>query len=607
MSQVEQMLKDIEQRAQEKICIINGTVILEEDRPKYEAILRLQEFIDRNQSIFRELNLLAGAAGVETTSLVDSIALSEELQHEAPGLDGFEAPVVPENPAKKEATFSVPDAVGSFEPPVAPEIPEAPEMPQMLEAPVIPDTPAAPETPEAPAAPETPEAPALPDDGLSEFTNDVKIKLEDFVKTDHIDLTMKFPENKVDLYHNLNTWVLNNITVPNGYICYARVGADGNADIYLGSLDNFSWDKDECQKMYDAIKKDLTLYYDVSLMEDLTLFERKHGISRVEKTSLTLNLFKKKMYDTVPYTLPEKADTLENPQAGAPEPEAAAATVKPSGEVDNENLSLDTLMPISNVILDPTIPNNKYSIHDSLRKWLSQNILLPEGYVVYATVDDLNEATVYLGKLEEAKTVGCHELKTINVDLWESNNQVTRVDSKKISITLANEITKDAPNVPEAPAEPEGPEIPEVPDSAFAAFASEGASIPETPPKYTLHRDPADVGINEEEEEIEPTRVVGRRLTEWASSVSKMQTIKKGISFLNKLTGKSEMYVAFMDEIGSVDLTDEDALIKLADINNRLEREAMSMNSTEVNKIQKKLNKYVMVAQKNVGQSRKRG
>lgn len=82
INQIAQLLEDIELKARKTIVEINGVYILKDDEPKYRALLALKDFLGRNESVIRELNVLAKAAGVETTEIMATYAAPEVTQKE---------------------------------------------------------------------------------------------------------------------------------------------------------------------------------------------------------------------------------------------------------------------------------------------------------------------------------------------------------------------------------------------------------------------------------------------------------------------------------------------------------------------------------------------
>lgn len=82
INQIETLLNEIEQNARAKIVEINGVYILKDDEPKYRALLALKEFLGKNESVIRELNTLAKAAGVETSQIISTFAVGDVMAQE---------------------------------------------------------------------------------------------------------------------------------------------------------------------------------------------------------------------------------------------------------------------------------------------------------------------------------------------------------------------------------------------------------------------------------------------------------------------------------------------------------------------------------------------
>lgn len=577
MKQVEQMLRELEQNAQRKIAIINGVVILEEDRPKYEAILKLKAFVEDNQNIFRELNTLAGAAGVEVNSLVNGYA-PEKVAEETNDIANEEA-------KQEQVVPKAEDNDYTLEPPISAEIMDPGYLPKEVpmdgQKGLVSDAVAQmSDSFENVSDADSPDSSLDEDKEKSGEDLDVSrsLVLRDYLKEDNIEISLKYPENQVDVYHALNTWVANNVIVPMGYICYARVNEIGNADVFLGKLEDFSWSLQDDQKLYETVRKDLVLYYDATIVEDISSFEHKHNITRVDQLSLPINILKKKLYDTISYV-------GENPNVGSPDIEKHIVDVppvdvpvqEPSISKGQDDVSLSYLLPYSTLTIDAKIPDNKYSVHDGLRKWLSENVILPDGYVLYVTVTNANEATIYLGKKSTDDPLALHELKTVDVEAWENMNGISRVEAKSYPLVVNSAIRDDVSSL----------------DATTNNILSGTADYAVDGPKQ------------EPNAEGETKKVVGRRLTEWTSIFSKNQTIRKGINFLNKLTGKSPLYINYMDSISTLDLNDPDIFDKLGVIVNNFERDkALFVSEAEKEKIKSRLDHVVSLAQENISKGR---
>lgn len=80
INQIEQLLSQIEENARQKITRVGDVYILVDDAPKYRALLALKDFLNKNESIIRELNSLAKAAGVATSEIMASYAAPEIIQ-----------------------------------------------------------------------------------------------------------------------------------------------------------------------------------------------------------------------------------------------------------------------------------------------------------------------------------------------------------------------------------------------------------------------------------------------------------------------------------------------------------------------------------------------
>lgn len=808
MNQVEQMLKEIEENAQRHIAVVRGTIILEEDRPKYEAVLRLKDFLQANQSVFRELNTLATDAGVAVNSIVDSYSQS----FEAPGLvPAVEAPRREEVPpvvvpaaAKAAAELvvepaevvnksligedldktagkgvsggsSLPDmdkAVPAdrvpmdqqgdkrdeaaldagkklnfiplsqivnaerIELPLGDQVPTLPEIYRDLntwvndnivvpagyvcyarlndksnvgisadiymgklegEYPNFENNPQAYEafrrdlvlknadylftdvaSFEQKANVVTVDQFTLPlsyvnkvvDEKAPDVQEDVPaavetnenqgpaVKLSECLDVDSIDLTLQFPENEVALSQALNSWVFEELNprVPAGYVCYAKVNAEGNADVYMGSFQ--AADDEQEQKIYDEIRKDLLLYYDYPTT-DVSLFEQKHGITRLEQCSKPLNIFKKTLSGTAPYVPGAAPASSEVPAADIDKVlgEEPAIQVQESAVADTNEPKIENLIKpeLLNALPILSGTSNRYLSHDTLRRWIEKFIDLPEGYIMYATVTDINNATIYLGKKNQEETMELHALKSVPIELWEKRSNVTRIDSKPCVLVPQREgqelrkedivpgtVKEDVPETFVPPVLDDGlnkdlqidgadklPEDGFVPGDVFAGIIPPAAPVQFPDFSASLNGDKSgsngvppvvdssalDSGVDPDipidasysavpEDEVQPTKVVGRRLTSWTSELSRSQAVRKGLAFLSKFTGKSETYTAYMNELNDVDLFDEDALIKLADIDTRLTREELFIKESEYTKIRNKLNKLVAIAQKNNGISR---